>query len=129
MMIYGIGTDIVEINRIRKILAKHKESFLIRIFTDNELKEGKSRKNSAAYFAGRWAAKEAFSKALGTGIGEKCSWTDIEINNKKLGNPVCNISGSAEKTAGQIGVEKIHVSISHEQEYACSTIILESTSA
>ena len=126
-MIHGIGTDIVEINRIRKILVKHKESFLIRVFTENELKEGEKRKNSAAYFAGRWAAKEAFSKALGTGIGEKCSWTEIEISNKKHGNPVCHISGNAKKTAEKMGILKTHISISHEQEYACSTIILEST--
>ncbi len=125
-MIYGIGTDIVEIRRIREILAKHKESFLARVFTKSELKEGELRKNSAAFFAGRWAAKEAFSKALGTGIGEKCSWTDIEISNKKQGNPVCHISGDAQKTAEEMGIVKIHISISHEQEYACSTVILES---
>jgi holo-[acyl-carrier protein] synthase len=124
-MIKGIGTDIVEVKRISKILLKHGESFLVRVFTKNELKMGKSRKNSAAFFAGRWAAKEAFSKALGTGIGEKCYWTDIEISNDTQGNPVCRISGNAKKTAKQMEISKIHVSISHEREYACSTVILE----
>ena len=124
-MIYGVGTDIVEINRIRKVIEKQKEAFLKRVFTQNEIREGNSRKKPGIYYAGRWAAKEALSKALGTGIGKECNWTDIEISNEKHGSPKCSIFGNAQKLAKKNNINKIHVSISHEQEYACSTVILE----
>jgi len=124
-MIFGIGTDIIEIKRIHKILNKHKNSFISKIFTDNEIENGNNKKSAVTYFAGRWAAKEAFSKALGTGIGKNCSWKDIEIRNSESGNPYCLLSGDAEKTSESNGIVNIHLSISHEQEYATATVILE----
>ena len=124
-MITGIGTDIVEIARIAKMLEDHGKSFTEKIFTENEIKECEIRKNRAVYLAGRWAAKEALSKALGTGFGKKCSWRDVEILNNKNGKPEIKLSGTAEKTAEDQNVAAFHISISHETHYATATVILE----
>ncbi len=124
-MIYGLGTDIIEISRIKKIIKKHNDSFLKRVFTQNEIFIGKKHKEPYTFYAGRWAAKEAFAKALGTGIGEHCNWTDIEIMNNQNGKPICSVSGKAEKVIKNSKISKIHISISHEKDYATSTVILE----
>lgn len=124
-MILGMGTDIVEISRIRKLLKKDSSEFLSRIYTENELRESGIKKNSAEYLAGRWAVKEALSKALGCGIGADCNWKDISTTNDSKGAPNVHLSGTAAKTAKTKGTRKIHVSISHEKHYACSTVILE----
>ncbi len=124
-MILGMGTDIVEISRIRKLLKKNSPEFLSRVYTENELKESGAKKNSAEYLAGRWAVKEALSKALGCGIGCDCNWKDISTTNDSKGAPKVHLSGFASKTAKTKGARKIHVSISHEKHYACSTVILE----
>jgi holo-[acyl-carrier protein] synthase len=124
-MILGMGTDIVEISRIRKLLRKNSAEFLSRVYTENELRESGAKKNSAEYLAGRWAVKEALSKALGCGIGTDCNWKDICTTNNAKGAPQVRLSGSASKTAKTKGAVKIHVSISHEKHYACSTVILE----
>jgi holo-[acyl-carrier protein] synthase len=124
-MILGMGTDIVEISRIRKLLRKNSADFLSRIYTVKELQESRAKKNSAEYLAGRWAVKEALSKALGCGIGADCSWKDISTTNDSKGAPRVRLSGLASKTAKTKSAGKIHVSISHEKHYACSTVILE----
>lgn len=124
-MILGMGTDIVEISRIRKLLRKNSSEFLSRVYTEKELRESGSKKNSAEYLAGRWAVKEALSKALGCGIGADCNWKDISTTNDPKGAPKIHLAGLALKTAKGKGTKKIHVSISHEKNYACSTVILE----
>ncbi len=124
-MILGMGTDIVEISRIRKLLKKNPAEFLSRVYTENELQESGNKKNSAEYLAGRWAVKEALSKALGCGIGADCNWKDISTTNDSKGAPKVHLSGLASKTAKTKSSRKIHVSISHEKHYACSTVILE----
>ncbi|MEI6421009.1 MAG: holo-ACP synthase [Lentisphaerota bacterium] len=120
-----MGTDIVEISRIRKLLRKNSAEFFSRVYTENELRESGAKKNCAEYLAGRWAVKEALSKALGCGIGTDCNWKDICTTNNAKGAPQVHLSGSASKTAKSKGAGKIHVSISHEKHYACSTVILE----
>ena len=124
-MILGMGTDIVEISRIRKLLRKNSAEFLSRVYTENEIHESGAKKNSAEYLAGRWAVKEALSKALGCGIGANCNWKDICTTNNAKGAPKVRLAGTASKTAKTKGARKIHVSISHEKHYACSTVILE----
>jgi holo-[acyl-carrier protein] synthase len=123
-MIIGLGTDIVEIARIKKMVEAHGTIFLDKIFTDVEKINIGKRKHTAPYWAGRWAAKEALSKALGCGIGENCAWKDIEITNNDLGAPTMSLLGDALHTATQLGVKQINVSITHEEHYACATVIL-----
>jgi holo-[acyl-carrier protein] synthase len=124
-MIYGTGIDIVHADRIKKIIDKHKNSFLEKVFTSNEIEESKRHRDPTYYFAGRWAVKEAFSKALGTGIGVNCNWVDIEIQNEPSGAPSCVVFGSAKKMLKTLNIINIHVSISHDKQYACANIILE----
>ena len=124
-MIIGLGTDIVEIKRIREMLNKHSDLFINKIFTEDEKHEAQQRSNNYTYFAGRWAAKEATAKALGTGFGKNCSWKDISIENNIQGKPIINLSNSAAETFKKLQGTNILLSISHECEYACATVILE----
>lgn len=122
-MILGVGTDIADVRRIEKIVRKHAEHFLERLLTPREIAESG---DNLSYIAGRWAAKEALSKALGCGIGVKCAFTDIEILREPLsGRPVLSLSGAARQTAESLGVRKNFLSISHEKFYAVATVILE----
>lgn len=124
-MIYGLGTDIVEIKRIARMLDKHGDAFIERVFTTVEKAQAEHRKDYVQYYAGRWAAKEALSKALGCGIGEQCSWHDISILSICTGAPQLNMSDKALLVAGLTRLDRIHLSISHEQHYACATVIIE----
>jgi holo-[acyl-carrier protein] synthase len=124
-MIYGIGTDIVETRRIKEIIDKHDNSFLEKVFTDFEIKEGMEKKKYVTYFAGRWAAKEALAKALGTGIGAECNWLDIEIRNKEGGRPVFLLKGTVRDSMNIKDIGSTHISISHEHEYATAVVVLE----
>jgi holo-[acyl-carrier protein] synthase len=124
-MISGLGTDIVQVLRIREMIERYGESFLEKVFADDERREAQRRRDPAQYYAGRWALKEAMSKALGCGIGEKCGWKDVSTCNLESGRPEAVLSGLALETASAMGVTRVHISISHEQEYACATVILE----
>ncbi len=125
-MIVGTGTDIIEVERIRKSLDLHGEAFKERVYTDEEIRESSLRKDPSVYFAGRWAAKEALSKALGCGISAKCGWRDINVSNSEGGRPSLTLSGKARETAEALGVRHIHISISHERNLATAVVILES---
>jgi holo-[acyl-carrier protein] synthase len=124
-MIRGIGTDIVEIKRIKNIISRNEKTFIDKIFTENEIRESEKRTPAFEYFAGRWAAKEATAKALGCGIGVYCEWKDIETSNGANGKPHITLTGRAVKTAEKILADRIHVSISHEKDYACAFVVLE----
>jgi len=124
-MILGIGTDIVEVTRIKKMLENHSDSFKEKIFRPEEQEEASLRKSQSEYYAGRWAAKEAVAKALNCGIGKKCGWLDICTLNSESGKPETSLSGNAARTADIMGVKNIHVSITHEKDYACATAVLE----
>lgn len=127
MEIIGIGTDIMETSRLQETLARHGESFRKRVFTASELAECTAKKQvGTEYLAGRWAAKEALSKALGCGIGSKCSFTDIEVVNNASGAPEIVLSGKALETFHALNGRKIHISISHEKHYAVATVIISS---
>ncbi|MCX7572229.1 holo-ACP synthase [Tumebacillus sp. DT12] len=123
-MIIGIGTDIIEIKRIAASLERQGDAFWERILAPEERREIKSAKRRLEYLAGRFAAKEAASKALGTGIGE-VGLHDLVIWNNERGAPQMYLQGGAAKVAEQLGVRKIHVSISHSEHYATATVVAE----
>ena len=121
-MIIGLGTDIIEIERVRK--AVEKKFFRDKVFTELEQKYCESRgKNSAASYAARFAAKEAFFKALGTGIFT--SLKDVEIFNDERGAPKIKLRGKAETFAKEKCVEKISLSLSHSRDFATAICIIE----
>ncbi len=112
-MILGIGTDIVEIVRIGQMIERHGEHFLQRVFTEEEIRYCQRRKESYQHFAGRWAAKEAVMKTLGTGWTKGVGWLDIEVATRRSGQPLINIHGTARDLAGQFGIDEVLISISH----------------
>ncbi|MDD3117748.1 MAG: holo-ACP synthase [Victivallales bacterium] len=124
-MIAGVGTDVVKIERIRQTIERYGEAFLHHVFTPEELAEAARRRNPWPYYAGRWALKESLSKALGCGIGTHCGWQDIQTLNDANGRPLTAIGGAAAERAAELDIAHVHVSISHEEEYACATVILE----
>ncbi len=126
-MIHGVGTDIVRIARMRNMIKRFGDEFTHRIYTPAELLEAEARSDPSEYFAGRWAAKEAAAKALGCGIGESCAWQDISISNDQNGSPKLVFSGNGLIACRRMGIIAAHVSVSHEHEYACATVIMEKT--
>ena len=127
MKIFGIGTDIVNIRRIEQSLKKHKFSFKNRIFSKKEISYCEKRKNSGAFYAKRFAAKEAFSKALGTGIRKGVNLKDIEITNNVHGKPSISLKGNlANYLKKKIKCKKydIHLSLSDDIPWAQATVII-----
>jgi holo-[acyl-carrier protein] synthase len=122
-MIVGIGTDIVEIDRIRSMLERHGTHFSERCFTPAELAWADKQRDAAPRFAGRWAAKEAVVKALGTGFIEGMTFHDIEVLPLHTGQPTVRLSGRAAEIATQLGIQRIHITISHARNYATATAI------
>lgn len=122
-MILGLGTDIVDVDRIAKMIADHGDHFLERTFTAAEIQHCQPRREAAQHFAGRWAAKEAVMKALGTGFTKDVGWTDIEILVRPSGQPYVTLHGSARKYANSLGIGELMVSISHTRSMATATAI------
>lgn len=123
MDIAGIGTDIVEVIRIGQMLEKHGEVFLDRVFTAREIHYCKARKHATEHYAGRWAAKEAILKCLGTGWSKGISWTDVEVRNDFSGAPRVNLFGMARDRADELGITDIWITISHCRAYATATAV------
>src|SRR6266852_1972649 len=113
MDIVGIGTDIVECLRIGRMIEQHGELFLTRVYTEREIRYCQARKQAKEHFAGRWAAKEAILKCLGTGWRKGLCWTDMEIRNDSEGKPRVVLRGAARDRAEQIGIGDVLLSISH----------------
>ena len=126
-MIVGVGTDIVEINRIAESLARLGERFAQRILSTSELELFHSHVNQAAFLAKRFAAKEAVGKALGTGIGQGVSWVEIEVLHDELGAPRLTFSGEAQQWCERRGVANSHISLSDEKDYAVAFVVLEAS--
>jgi holo-[acyl-carrier-protein] synthase len=124
-MICGIGADIVQVERMKNFLGKHGEEGLDRIFSEEEMLAASKKTDKVIFLAGRWAAKEAVSKSLGCGIGSECSWNDVTVSNNDLGAPFVQLKGNALLKSGKLGVKNVHISISHEKEYAVAFVILE----
>lgn len=119
-MIQGLGTDIIEVDRIRKSIARHGSHFIDKIFSLSEQAYCNRYKDSVPNYAGRFAAKEAIVKALGTGIKQGISWLDIEVINDENGKPIVYLSPRVREVFGD---PKILVSISHSQKYATATAL------
>jgi holo-[acyl-carrier protein] synthase len=122
-MIIGIGTDIAEIDRIRKSVEK--EAFKTRVFSAAEIAYCESKANSAESFAARFAAKEAFFKAVGTGWRGGMAFNEVEVLNDELGKPTLNIIGETANIVKEKNIRVIHVSLSHVKDVAMATVVLE----
>ena len=122
-MIFGIGTDMVEIGRIRRAIDKNPR-FLQKVYTEEEIRYCQRKKNPWQSFAARFAAKEAVGKAMGTGIGA-LGLTNIEIVNKSSGQPQVVLRDRAEAIARERGIKTIHISLSHSEVYAIATAMIE----
>lgn len=124
-MIIGIGTDIVEIGRLRTTIDRQKERFLRRVFTPGEQEYCASHRDPVPHYAARFAAKEALFKAIGTGWAKGVSWLDVEVLKEKDGPPSIRLSGEAEKHAILLGLQAVHLSVSHSVENAVAVVVLE----
>ena len=126
MSVLGIGIDLVENARIQHSIERFGERFLHRVFTAGEIAYCQSMKFPERHFAARFAAKEALSKAFGTGIGKAMGWHDIDIRKKPSGEPFLVLTGGAEDLATQRGVKNALITLSHTDHYAMAVIVLES---
>jgi holo-[acyl-carrier protein] synthase len=121
-MIIGVGTDIIEVDRVAKAILK--EAFKKKIFSDREIAYCESQKKEES-FAARFAAKEAFFKAMGTGWRDGMGITEVEILNDDLGKPSIQISGKTKEVFEQKGGKHIHLSLSHIKTHAIAFVIIE----
>lgn len=122
-MIVGLGTDIVEIERVASMIERHQAAFVDRVFTPAEVEYCSSKKHSAQHFAGRWAAKEAAMKALGTGFITGIHWHDFEVLPQRSGAPKLTLSGGAADHAKSLGIDEMLITMSHCKAYATATAI------
>lgn len=122
-MIIGIGTDIVEIERIRSMIERHGDHFLNRCFTPGEIEYANRHRDSAVRFSGRWAAKEAVVKVLGTGFIQGITFHDVEVVSLHTGQPTVKLTGEALQISRQLKIDEIKLTISHAREYATATAI------
>ena len=113
-MIVGVGIDSVSINRIARLVEMYGQRFLNKIFTKDEIVEGLERRDSAQYFAARFAAREAFFKALGTGWGRGISLKEVSVKREESGRPLLSLSKRASEAAESHGASISHLSLSHE---------------
>jgi holo-[acyl-carrier protein] synthase len=119
-MVKGIGIDIIQVARIKNLMEKYGDKFFQRILTENEISYCKRFPNPEVHFAGRFARKEAYSKAIGTGISKDFKWKDIEILNDKRGKPYINHTKQNEYSGF-----KFEISISHTKDYGCAVVVCE----
>ena len=124
-MVLGIGTDLVEIERIEKSIDRFGDRFLHRIFTAAEIAYCRLKKHSAESFAARFAAKEAGAKALGTGISHGVTWLEIEVRRAPGQRPTLHWSGRAAELAAQMGVRRVSLSLTHSRDLAMAVVVVE----
>lgn len=122
-MIIGVGTDIVDVERMKKSVEN--SAFKEKIFSKHEIAYCESRVNKEESYAARFAAKEAFFKALGTGWRGGMGFDEVEVINDELGKPELHLIGEAAKTRMERNIKNIHLSLSHTKTMACATVILE----
>lgn len=125
MSVLGIGVDLVECARIERSLERFGEKFLHRVFTDGEIEYSMSMKFPARHLAARFAAKEAVSKAFGTGIGKAMGWRDIDVHKKPGGEPFLVFSGPAQELATKRGVTSALITLSHTDHHAVACVVLD----
>jgi holo-[acyl-carrier protein] synthase len=125
MSVIGIGVDLVECARIEHSLERFGDKFLQRVFTQAEIEYSMSMKFPARHLAARFAAKEAVSKAFGTGIGKAMGWRNIDIRKRKSGEPFLVFSGPAQELAEKRGVRSALITLSHTDHHAVACVVLE----
>ena len=124
-MIVGLGVDIAEVERVKTAIERHGETFLRRVYTERERQYCERFKNKFERYAGRFAAKEATMKALGTGWSRGVRWVDLEVVRQSGGRPTIALYGEAAKVAGALGVERVTLSITHTASQALAQVIFE----
>jgi holo-[acyl-carrier protein] synthase len=124
-MIIGIGIDLIEVGKISASL--NSETYLGKVFTRAEIDECRSKANSAEWFVGKFAVKEAFMKAAGRGIRQGAWFTQIEVLNEESGLPIIQVSGKMESAIQAMGAMKVHVSVTYSNISAAAVVILEKT--
>jgi len=124
-VIYGVGTDLIEIKRVARVLERFGERFAQRILCEPELKRFRTHKQPVAYLAKRFAAKEAFTKALGTGIHAPANWHGVWVVNLKSGKPQLEFSEELQRLLTTRQIRRSHLSLTDEREMAAATVILE----
>ncbi|MDR0533417.1 MAG: holo-ACP synthase [Verrucomicrobiales bacterium] len=122
--ILGTGLDLVECERIRQSVEKFGERFLERIFLPGEVAYASHQKYPHRHLAARFAAKEAVSKAFGTGIGERLGWHDMEVSRRENGEPYLQLHANGEKLLRERGAGRVMISLTHTEHYAAATAIL-----
>jgi holo-[acyl-carrier protein] synthase len=124
-MIIGTGVDLVEIDRFRKVIERLKDRFILRVFTANEQQFCNEHRDPVPHFAVRFAAKEALFKALGTGWAKGVTWLDVEVRRERQDAPSMVLRGEAQRLSSSMGASKVHLSLSHSDQWAIATVILE----
>jgi len=124
-MIYGIGIDLVKVKRIEEALERWGERFQNKVFTPGEVRYCLQKKTPSPNFAARFAAKEAFVKALGIGIRRGVHWKDVEVQRGSLGKPVLKINGRAVEICQKERIEGLFLSLTHDGEYSWAVVVLE----
>jgi holo-[acyl-carrier protein] synthase len=124
-MIYGVGTDLVDIIRIRKIIEKWGARFIEKVYSHDEIDYCQKKVSPTIHFAARFAAKESFLKSLGIGLGMGVGLKDIELINNEQGCPILKLHNRAEELLREAGVTAVHVSLTHTRNYASAVVILE----
>ena len=126
-MIYGIGVDLVKVDRLARVVGRHGERFLKKVFTDREIAYCRTRAKQGIYqFAQRFAAKEAFSKALGVGLRQGgIGWRDVEVLRDPRGKPEIQVTGRAAELCQEVGIKGMHISLTDEDDLAVAMVVLE----
>jgi holo-[acyl-carrier protein] synthase len=124
-MIIGIGMDLIEVTRIARLIERHPKRATERLFTPDECAYCSGSRTPEESYAARFAAKEALLKALGTGWSGGVAWHDVEVVARPSGAPSIRLTGVAQATAARLGVETIHVSLTHTRDLAAAYVVLE----
>lgn len=125
-MILGIGSDLMEIDRVRQSILRYGDRFLARVYTPHEIAYCSAKtRNADESYAARFAAKEAAAKALGTGIAKGVAWSEIEVRRQPGERPTLHFAGRAADRAKVLGVGSAHVTLSHNRGMALAMVILE----
>ncbi len=124
-MVIGLGTDLIEIARIEKSVARYGEAFLDRVYTPGEIAYCQRKKNAAESFAARFAAKEAGAKALGTGISRGVSWRELEVRRAPGQRPELHLSGRALEIGNRLGIRRLSLSLSHSRLLSIAFVVAE----
>ena len=123
-MIFGIGIDVVENARVADAIRRHGDRFIQKIYHEGEAEYCRAMKDPTPHFAARFAAKEAVSKALGTGFAGQFSWKDIEVRRKATGEPFIVLHDGAAELAKRLGIAVVLISLSHSRDYAVANAVV-----